>query len=120
MSRLEITDQAEEDLVEAALFIALDNPDAAFRFIDQVTEQYELLAASPRIGRKRDDLGPGIRSLTFGNYLIFYQEIDNGISIICCIRSRLHVSFSAWEIRTRCPCQTPPNKDFCPSISSAA
>lgn len=82
MRRLETTEQAEEDLAEAALFIAKDNVAAADDFVDEVAKRYTYLAESPGIGRPRDDLGPGLRSLPYKTYLIFYREIPDGVQII--------------------------------------
>lgn len=36
----------------------------------------------PGIGRRRDDLAPGLRSISYANYLIFYRPIDDGIEIV--------------------------------------
>ena len=36
----------------------------------------------PEMGRSREELAPGLRSVTAGNYLLFYQPIDDGILVI--------------------------------------
>ncbi len=48
-------------LDEIWLFIAQDSLDAADRFVDFLTDKFPLLASSPRMGRRRDDLSPGLR-----------------------------------------------------------
>jgi toxin ParE1/3/4 len=80
--RVDTTDQATDDLVEAALFIAKDSISAAERFVIEVTRRYRLLAESPGLGRPREDLGPGLRSLPFKSYIIFYREIPDGVQIV--------------------------------------
>jgi len=42
----------------------------------------EKLAASPNIGRHRDELLSGLRSFPTGNYLIFYIPLEDGIDVV--------------------------------------
>lgn len=42
----------------------------------------EKLAASPSMGRSRDQLLSGLRSFPYGNYLIFYIPLDDGVDIV--------------------------------------
>ena len=72
---------AEGDLVEIWLFIAKDSPDAADRFLDLLAQKCELLAGSPEMGRRRNDLGPGLRSFPVGRYVIFYRLAEEGIEV---------------------------------------
>ena len=74
--------QAEEDLLDIWRHIARDNPDAADAWIDQLGETALRLAENPEIGRMREELLPGIRSFPVGNYILFYQAIDDGIELI--------------------------------------
>ena len=46
------------------------------------SEKSQMLAQSPFIGKARDELGPKIRSFPIGNYVLFYQPIEDGIEII--------------------------------------
>ena len=81
MPRVLRSDLAEGDLVEIWLFIAQDNPDAADRFLDLLSQKCELLAESPEMGRQRDELAPALRSFPVGRYVIFYRLIEDGIEI---------------------------------------
>jgi toxin ParE1/3/4 len=74
--------QALLDVAEIALHIAVDNPDAADHWLEQVDEKFRLLAQMPEMGRKRLDLAPGLRSLPVSNYVIFYRPVTNGIQVI--------------------------------------
>ena len=40
------------------------------------------------MGRARDDLSPGLRSMPFGRYVIFYEPLPDGIGIL----SLIHIS----------------------------
>lgn len=53
--------------------IARDNPPAAQAFEERLEHHCSLLATTPQMGRERPNIGPGVRSLVEGNYLIFYR-----------------------------------------------
>lgn len=82
MPQLRFTENAERDLADIGNFIARDNPINAARFVARVEEHCQLLAAHPLLGRARDELVPGLRSLTFGRYVIFYRALDDGAEIV--------------------------------------
>ena len=79
--RLIIADQAREDLIEIWLYIASDSIRNADKFIDFLHEKCTNLCTTPEIGRKRDELLPGLRCLPAKRYLIFYRIIDDSIEI---------------------------------------
>lgn len=81
MAKARLSRLAEQDLLEIWSYIARDNPDAADRFIDLLTEKCELLAESPEIGRRREELSPRLRSFPVGRYVIFYQIAERGIEV---------------------------------------
>ena len=74
--------QAEADLIEIWTYIAQDNPTRADKLLDEIDEKLQTLAQSPFSGKARDELGPKIRSFPIGNYVLFYQPIEDGIEII--------------------------------------
>ena len=78
---------AAEDIVEVWDHIADDNLSAADRWVDQLDEQFRLLATQPLMGRARDELSPGLRSFPFGRYMIFYQPIEGGIDVVRLLHS---------------------------------
>ncbi len=55
--------------------------DAAERFLSQINAQCRRLAQFPKMGRRRDELVPSLRSFPFQIYLIFYREIEGGVEI---------------------------------------
>jgi toxin ParE1/3/4 len=73
---------AKSDLIEIWHFIANDSPDAADRFLSLIGQKCELIATSPEMGRRRDELALGLRSFPVGRYLIFYRPIEDGIEIV--------------------------------------
>ncbi|MGD2014918.1 MAG: type II toxin-antitoxin system RelE/ParE family toxin [Desulfobacterales bacterium] len=74
--------QAEADLIEIWTYIAQDSLIRADKLLDEIDEKSQMLAQSPFIGKARDELAPTIRSFPIGNYLLFYQPIEDGIEII--------------------------------------
>lgn len=76
------------DLDECAEFIGRDNPRAALRFLEAADEEIERLAKMPGMGGPWETSDPKLAALRakpirgFGNYLIFYRPIQNGIEVI--------------------------------------
>lgn len=79
--------QAAEDIAEIWDYIADDSLAAADRFVDQLDEQFGLLATQPQMGRARGELAPDIRSFPFGRYVIFYLPIDEGLDVVRVLHS---------------------------------
>jgi toxin ParE1/3/4 len=73
---------AELDLWEIWDYIADDSLDRADDFLDRVEEKLRSLARTPGMGRRREELLPGLQSFPVGNYVVFYRAIDGGIDVI--------------------------------------
>ena len=82
MSEIQRTAQAEEDLIQIWIYIALDNPGAADRVLDNIEQCFHALADNPLMGRLRPDIAPELRYFAVGNYLILYRAVPNGIQIV--------------------------------------
>jgi toxin ParE1/3/4 len=82
MAKLAIRPQALSDLDDIFDYIAEDSLNRAAGFIKKLYEQMGKVADNPSIGRRRDRLLPGLRSFPYGNYLIFYIPIDNGVDVV--------------------------------------
>ena len=68
------TDPALERVEEIAVYIALDNPDAADRWTTELFDAVERLADFPDSGRIVPELGARhVRELIFGAYRVFYR-----------------------------------------------
>ena len=81
MSQYRLDEQAEQDLDEIWLTIAEDNPDAADRMIDRLTDSFVLLTGQPLMGRERPELAPNLRSFAVSSYVIFYRPTTDGVGI---------------------------------------
>ena len=81
--------QAESDLDEIWYFLATqsNSVDVADRVIDSITARFALLASHPYIGRRRDeDLRPGVRTFTVGDYVIAYRVDGDNVLILRVLR----------------------------------
>lgn len=82
MSGYFLTPQAIKDLETIHDFIAEDSIKAARQFIDFLELKCESLAKAPTMGRSREELAPGLRSLPVKRYVIFYRQNRGHIEII--------------------------------------
>lgn len=80
--------KAISDAEESAVYIGLDSPEAAVRFLDALEETLRVLSANPEIGSarifERDELA-GLRALPvkgFSKHLVFYRPIEHGIEVL--------------------------------------
>ena len=73
---------ALEDLLAIWRYVAADSEHFADVLIDRLDAKLILLADDPRLGRARPELATGLRSFTMGNYVLYYQPIDDGIDLV--------------------------------------
>jgi toxin ParE1/3/4 len=50
--------------------------------LKKIESKLKMLAETPGMGRKRDELVPNLRSFPVGNYLIFYRPVNQGIEVL--------------------------------------
>ncbi len=82
MAQVTQTRGSEADLLEIWAFIAENNMEAADKVISEINAKCQACADMPGIGRRREDILPGFRSLVSGDYVIFYQAIEGGVRIM--------------------------------------
>ena len=82
MSRAQYTTQAEEDILDIAAYISLDNPEAAHRFVARILRSCDRMSSTPQAGRLREDIGSNLRSFLVGKYLAFYRVVPGGIEVL--------------------------------------
>ena len=80
--RLVITPLAEQDIESIGDYIARDNPRRALSFIRELRSQCQRISKTPQGYRLRDDLGVGIRSCAYGNYVIFFVIETDALRIV--------------------------------------
>jgi toxin ParE1/3/4 len=81
MKRVRLSRRALGDLEDIWLYVAQYSPDAADQLLDRIYQTCAKLADAPRLGRSRDELVVGLRSLPVGDYLVFYRPMRDGIEV---------------------------------------
>ncbi len=79
--------QAAADILDIWDFIADDSFLEADRWVDRLDEKLGLWASQPLIGRLRDELAPGLRSMPFGRYVVFFMPMPDGIDVVRVLHS---------------------------------
>lgn len=92
MKRYRYSAQAEADLDDITEYFAERSPEAGLRFLDALEARCRLLASFPRTGRKRDDLGPGVRTVVVRNYVVYFREEADGIVLLRVLHGARDVS----------------------------
>lgn len=64
MNRISFTEPAAQDLEKIYEYIAMDNIAAAVKLRQRLEKRWFMLLNQPRIGTKRDEIEPEIRSVT--------------------------------------------------------
>ncbi len=90
--RLIVTPLAEEDLESIGDHIAKDSPRRAATFIGELRSQFKTITANPLAFRLRPELGEGIRSLAYGNYVIFFQPAENELLIVRILHGAMDIA----------------------------
>ncbi len=74
---------ASRDLEAILDYIAEQNSiDRSEAFLKQVNAKCQRLTQFPAMGRQRDELATGVRSLPLGKYLLIYREIEAGVEML--------------------------------------
>jgi toxin ParE1/3/4 len=102
MPRLVLSEFVEGELDAIWEYIAIDNIDAADRFVEAASGTFLELARMPGMGRRRRFPQARLRELRsfrvkdFENYLIFYRPIPDGIEVFHILHGARDLE-SFWE-----------------------
>ncbi len=98
MALVQLARSAETDLLEAWLFIAEENPDAADHLLDAIEREASVLATQPLMGRTRPELAEGARSWpTSTPYILYYTVAMDGIVVLRILHHARDVKQAAFE-----------------------
>lgn len=86
--RLVISPAARADLKEINRYIAQDNPDAAARLVRGIQQRLHNMVFTPFAAPERNDIRPGLRCLTVGNYRIFFIVDDADLTVVRVLHGR--------------------------------
>lgn len=77
-----LTQPAIQDIEQIADYIAVESGlSKSEAFLSKLDAKFAKIAQFPSIGRQRDEILPGIRSLSIDNYLILYMSIGQDVEI---------------------------------------
>ena len=105
MRNLVRSDLALAEISAALEYLEQRSLPAAERLSAKVDAQSQLLLTIPFMGRARDELAPGLRSVIVGDYLLFYCVSDTAVEIVRFLhgRSKSTRLNSSHERRSRMP-----------------
>lgn len=82
MLELEISTEAENDLLDTWLYIAEDQPINADRYLDKLQEKAQKLAEFPDLGRDRPELAEGLKSFPVDRYNLYYIVTETKLILV--------------------------------------
>ncbi len=85
MRRLKYGSAVPDDFADISEYIATESGSRpqAEKFIRQLKARCATLAGLPgTLGRSRDELDPGLRSVAFKSYVIFFRYTENAMEIV--------------------------------------
>jgi toxin ParE1/3/4 len=82
MRKYRLAPLAKADLDEIWLYVARKaSLKMADRLVDSITDSFPILANVPELGRKRPEIGQGVRCFAVRRYLVYYRDSRDGIVI---------------------------------------
>jgi toxin ParE1/3/4 len=89
MARILRREQAILDMMDIWRYVAqYSGPERAGAVIRQLEQKIQTIAEFPHMGRRRDDLVPGLRSVPFTTYVLCYFPLDDGIEVVRVVDGR--------------------------------
>ena len=83
---------ARRDLWEILDYIFGDSGESAARFEARFIRSFSMLAQNPFLGRSRDEVAPGYRSVVVGRYVVFYLATGEDVEIVRVLHGRRDLS----------------------------
>jgi len=80
--RVRTTVHADADIRSITQWIARDSTLAAAKWVDDLDREFAKIAEAPGIGTDRSELRPKLRSVAFGNYLLFFKSSRESVIIV--------------------------------------
>ena len=82
--------RAEKDLLEITTYtLRAWGKAQASRYLDDLEGCCEMLANNPDLGRRCEEIRPGLRRLEHGRHVIFYRRARTGILVVRVLHQRM-------------------------------
>ena len=82
MKRLRFLPTADADLKDIYVRIAQEDGSAAVRLIERLVASVRRLGEFPDSAPLKPEIGPGVRSLVVGRYLLLYRVGPNSVDVV--------------------------------------
>jgi toxin ParE1/3/4 len=90
MLRIVVSPRARDDMVGIATYTLSTWGEAQMsRYIDGLHARFEELARFPGLGRSRDEMAPGYRSIVQGAHIVFYRITARELVIVRILHGRM-------------------------------
>ena len=90
MATLSFSRRAEADLFEIGAYtLQTWGADQTVRYLDQLENCCQRLADNPALGRRCDEIRPGLRRMEQGRHVIFYRQQEGGILVSRILHQRM-------------------------------
>jgi toxin ParE1/3/4 len=91
-ARYDLTPAAKADLRDIWLYtMAQWGEQQAERYLQQLEQCCERLVAHPELGKARDELRVGYRSILEGSHIIIYRSHQNRIEVVRILHRRMDI-----------------------------
>jgi toxin ParE1/3/4 len=91
--KLDLTARAEDDLrLLLANSLTIWGEERRDTYAEHLTTAMHELLVHPHLGRARDDLSPGLRSLRAESHMIYYMADERTITIVRLLHARMDPS----------------------------
>lgn len=82
MATVHFSSAAEADLVSIGDYTLRNwGEEQTFRYLNAIQDCCERLAENPMLGRRCDEIRPGLRRMKQGKHVIFYRPFESGIRV---------------------------------------
>lgn len=79
----EISLPADEDLEEIFIYTEEEfGTNQAVMYLTELEDAFEQLVGNPELGRERNEIKKGLRSLPAGSHIVFYRILSDRIRIV--------------------------------------
>lgn len=93
MLRVVVSPRAQDDIVEIAAYtLEMWGEGQMSRYVDGLHARFVELARFPNIGRRRDEIGQGYRSIVQGSHIVFYRTTVRDLVIVRILHVRMNPS----------------------------
>ena len=92
MIRIRRSRHVRSDLLRISQWIARDDPAAADRTLRRINKVLIFIKGSPLAGPPREDIGPSVRAVPAGNYLVIYRVDQRGPLVLRVVHGAMDLS----------------------------